>query len=1060
MMEIRIDTSSLTYTQFLILGVPSVLMEGAAAPAIQLEPGEYGFLQQSGLPANFTFKVTADGLIDYDDTYEGFLDGRGTNTLIVRGFSITLDARSLSHDLLPMVAGADVLSRERTHDLTLVPAMGYGFQPASGIVADFHFGVTVDGQVMVDERYAGFSEVNGSFRSTLIINGYRITIDGRALSHDLLPVSMLGNSDILPRERTNEFTYIPAAGYGFQPAAGIVADFQFHVTTDGKVVVDERYAGFAVGRGRTLTITGYRITIDGRALSHDLLPLNMLGNSDILPREHTNEFTYIPAAGYGFLPAAGIVADFQFKVTVDGQVMVAARYAGFASGTGRTLTIYGYKVTIDGRTLPHDLIPRNMLGNSEVLSRDRRHDLTYIPAGGYGFLPAIDTLADFGFNVNVDGQIFVDPRFADFASAQGRILILGRKRKRTPAQKVEDLCQLIGTKEPILPALAAIWQRRENGEPSRNTFEEELYTVFGSLSSQNQEALAHGFARYSEFRGNNLGDCFFDDQLANELVNRPLEKAEFASKMMHLGLKFAGQQLFNGSGGDMGPGQVRPWTRPPAIGEEVTTPNPRPWITAIRPDGSSTNEFGNTESFIAAPGDSVDWKGYQFAQTCRFETNVSGGIIAHCDRVHPPPGSPGQLFGPGCEGGNYYHILNDCLRIPSQRAGGSIRLRGFNFITPSVKVHLQSRDNPPLTPIILECVVWGDRNRPVHDEQGKVIADLRVFDWVDVPIPSEHPDRPGSPLAPGLYDIWISVKDPSSTPENPIVRESNRLVLRVEPNENVHFLLRSQHGRCIKETPGGGDDEIWWDAFVGHIVPNKIPLDLEGGTAFRVEEISRKPFPREPWEDMDEGESANYNHNIFGPGPFQLNGVVAIAFVGLEVDSEDAASEQLQGFWNAYFEAFKAVAEVTLGLGGPGLVTTLAEILKEAGLVAAKAAVSAAIAILAYIAAITLITMGLWAVWAPADLIALDIFYLDGLTAWEYTDSKKPLPYETKRQFGPVESDDNEVLITVTQRALQKRGNPGEATATWVQENQYDAKHDGEDFASYVLEFRLTRTTV
>ena len=74
---------------------------------------------------------------------------------------------------------------------------------------------------------------------------------------------MLGNVSVLPQDGTHEFTYIPAAGYGFQPASGIVADFRFDVDVDGQVVVDPRCAGFAQATGRTLTISGYRITIDG-----------------------------------------------------------------------------------------------------------------------------------------------------------------------------------------------------------------------------------------------------------------------------------------------------------------------------------------------------------------------------------------------------------------------------------------------------------------------------------------------------------------------------------------------------------------------------------------------------------------------------------------------------------------------------------------------------------------------------------------------------------------------------------------------------------------------------
>lgn len=123
----------------------------------------------------FRFKITPDGLIDYDVANDGFLDGRGTTTLTVRGFTITIDGTLLSDDLLPKIFGAEILSRSRTHDLKLVPAAGYTFQLTARI--DFQFDVTVDGQVAVDDRYAGFATASGR---TLTISGYRIMIDGRA----------------------------------------------------------------------------------------------------------------------------------------------------------------------------------------------------------------------------------------------------------------------------------------------------------------------------------------------------------------------------------------------------------------------------------------------------------------------------------------------------------------------------------------------------------------------------------------------------------------------------------------------------------------------------------------------------------------------------------------------------------------------------------------------------------------------------------------------------------------------------------------------------------------
>jgi hypothetical protein len=289
----------------------NALIEGANVPTIQMEPGEYSFHQMSS-PA-FRFKITPDGLIDYDVANDGFLVGRGTTTLTVRGFTITIDGTLLSDDLLPNIFRAGILSRSHTHDLTLVPASGYSFQLTARI--DFQFDVKVNGQVSVDPRYARFAEARGQ---TLIIRGYKITIDGTALSHDLLPVGMHGNTEVLPRNLTNEFTYIPATGYSF--SNGGSPDFGFDVTVDGQVVVDARYAGFAAASGRTLTISGYRIMIDGRAFSHDLFLLNILGIPGFMPRDRTHEFKLMPLAAYVLMVPDVPGIDFRFKLSLNGEI--------------------------------------------------------------------------------------------------------------------------------------------------------------------------------------------------------------------------------------------------------------------------------------------------------------------------------------------------------------------------------------------------------------------------------------------------------------------------------------------------------------------------------------------------------------------------------------------------------------------------------------------------------------------------------------------------------------------------------------------------------------------
>ncbi|QYO66772.1 hypothetical protein [Leptolyngbya sp. 7M] len=394
MADIRIDTSSLTYKNFLILGQTATPVDGSTGAVLTLLPGTYTF-QQPDIDADFLFDITSEGLVNYTLAHDSFLSGRGTSTLVVRGLSITLDATLLSHNLLPTVRESSSLLRDRTHEMHLLPASRYGFYVERGILADFLFGVDTNGQVIVDSRFAGFAQADGR---TLRILGYRLTLDGRELSHDLKPVVV---ESFLPRDRTHELTLIPAFGYTFQPAAGIVADFFFDVDLSGQIVIDPRYGGFATANGRSLTISGYQITIDGQQLSHDLAVSISAANQNALSRDRTHELMLIPAVGYSFVSAPGIAADFQFALSVDGQVVVDSRYGGFATASGRMLTISGYKVMIDGRELLHDLSP-SLLGNQNVLSQDRVHELTLIPASASAYVLTAFGNPEIQFRITLD----------------------------------------------------------------------------------------------------------------------------------------------------------------------------------------------------------------------------------------------------------------------------------------------------------------------------------------------------------------------------------------------------------------------------------------------------------------------------------------------------------------------------------------------------------------------------------------------------------------------------------------------------------------------------------
>jgi hypothetical protein len=237
-------------------------------------------------------------------------------------------------------------------------------------------------------------------------------------------------------------------------------------------------------------------------------------------------------------------------------------------------------------------------------------------------------------------------------------------------------------------------------------------------------------------------------------------------------------------------------------------------------------------------------------------------------------------------------------------------------------------------------------------------------------------------------------------------------------------------------------------------VPTEVPVPATGSSSLEIKGLERRSFPRPPWEDMDDGESAGaYRIDVFGPKAFELYGVAVIGMVGFEVDSESAAKDQLQGFWNAWGEALSDIAELALGAGGTA--TGLAGLAAKAGIITAKLAFGIALIALAVIAVIVLVATAFWAAWAPADLIALDVMHFDASTAWDNTDPKKPLPAETTRAYEDLYN--REAAIGVTERALPKDHKKDDFAATWAQEVQYDTPEHGED-ASYTLEFRLART--
>jgi hypothetical protein len=153
--------------------------------------------------------------------------------------------------------------------------------------------------------------------------------------------------------RTVQTFNLAPGQYSFQVASGYYADFNFTVSSTGTVDYATSFNGFLSGRSTTtLRIDGLVVTLDARYLS---------GSGVLLEAPHTNDdwisfktVRMVPASYYSVQQGSGEVANFSFKLGVDGKWSYSAALdvssGGFLSGNGTsTLTFFGYPLLIDAR---------------------------------------------------------------------------------------------------------------------------------------------------------------------------------------------------------------------------------------------------------------------------------------------------------------------------------------------------------------------------------------------------------------------------------------------------------------------------------------------------------------------------------------------------------------------------------------------------------------------------------------------------------------------------------------------------------------------------------------
>jgi len=367
-------------------------------------PGQV-VLADPGEGALVRFTIGQDGTVSYDPSLQGILSGSGTNTLVINGVTVTIDATRLSLQTI-IVDGAIRPATSAPFTFTGLPGTAY-LEDAGGEGATVFFTLNADGTVSYDPSLQGVVTGNGT--NTLVVNGVTVTIDATRLS---LPTIVVDGAMTPATSAPFTFTGLPGTAFLADPK-GEGASVLFTLNADGTVSYNPSLAGVFSGSGtNTLVINGVTVTIDATNLSLPTIDVNGVVNAAT-----TAPFTFTGLPGLGFLAdSSGEGASVLFSLGTDGTVSYDPSLQGVFTGQGTSmLVVHGVTLTIDATRL-----------SVQQLSVDN----AIFPATSAAFtftgLPGLASLVDIHgegttvtFSLNADGTVSYDPSFQGVLSGSG-----------------------------------------------------------------------------------------------------------------------------------------------------------------------------------------------------------------------------------------------------------------------------------------------------------------------------------------------------------------------------------------------------------------------------------------------------------------------------------------------------------------------------------------------------------------------------------------------------------------------------------------------------------------
>ncbi len=160
---INFDATALSAGRFNLNFSGTLVQDTRPAGSLPLLPGVYTFCAPPSVGC-FNFAVTGQGTVDFDAALDGFVAGRGTGTLRVSGYRITIDATALGSGSFQLNFPEGLGDNSAAKTFTLTPG-AYSFTSA----IQFTFFVTGNGTVDYEAHLD--STLSGRGSNTLVILG-------------------------------------------------------------------------------------------------------------------------------------------------------------------------------------------------------------------------------------------------------------------------------------------------------------------------------------------------------------------------------------------------------------------------------------------------------------------------------------------------------------------------------------------------------------------------------------------------------------------------------------------------------------------------------------------------------------------------------------------------------------------------------------------------------------------------------------------------------------------------------------------------------------------------